>query len=68
MCADTPGLRNIIYKGIPTENVPKRVANQILKDNMNFEWIPKYQKKKTIDEAQKRLMNSEMELERRSNC
>ena len=29
-------LRNIIYKGIPKENVPQRVANQILKDNMNL--------------------------------
>ena len=42
---ETPGLKNIIYKGIPTENVPKRVANQMLKDNMNLDWIQKYQKK-----------------------
>ena len=61
-------LRNIIYKGIPKENVPQRVANQILKDNMNLEWIPKYQKKKIIDKEQKRQMNSEMELELRSIC
>ena len=44
------------------------MANQILKDNMNLEWIPKYQKKKIIDKEQKRQMNSEMELELRSIC
>ena len=56
-------LRNIIhvYEGIPKENVPQRVASQILKDNMNLEWIPKYQKKKIIDKDQKRQMNSELE-------
>ena len=62
----TPGLKNIIYKGITKEKVPKRVANQILKDSMNLGRIPNYLKKKIIDDAQKRQMNSEMELELRS--
>ena len=38
------------------------MAKHILKDNMNLELIPKYQKKKIIDEAQKKQTNSEMEL------
>ena len=42
----TQWLSNIIYKGIPKENVPQRVAKHILKDNMNLESIPKYRKNK----------------------
>ena len=58
-------LRNIIYKGIPKENVTQRVVSQILEDNMNLEWIPMYQKKKIIYEAQKKQTYNEMELELR---
>ena len=41
------------------------MANQILEDNMNLEWIPMYQKKKIIYEAQKKQTDNEMELELR---